>query len=54
MPASAPALDALRERLAPAVDLARAAAVLEWDAETYLPDGAADARAHQTLSLIHI
>ena len=28
-------------------DLRAAAAVLEWDQETYMPDGAAEARAHQ-------
>lgn len=46
-----PALASLRERLATVTDLARAAAVLEWDAETFLPDDAAEARAHQTATL---
>jgi len=41
------ALAALRERLAETSDLHRAAAVLEWDQETHMPPGAAEARAHQ-------
>ncbi len=51
MPSASPALTALRTRLATATDLARAAAVLEWDAETYLPANAAANRADQTATL---
>lgn len=39
--------DQLTARLARIEDLRAAAAVLEWDQETYMPDGAAEARAHQ-------
>lgn len=42
-----PHLEGLRERLARVMDLRAAAAVLEWDQETYMPDGAAEARAAQ-------
>ena len=45
-------LDALRSRLAQVEDLKAAAALLEWDQETYMPHGAADARAQQ-LSTLH-
>ena len=41
----------LRARLAEVADLNRAAAVLEWDQETHMPPGAADARAHQIATL---
>ena len=44
-------LAALRDRLAEVSDLQRAAAVLEWDQETYMPPGAAEARAHQVATL---
>lgn len=44
--------DALRARLGRIRDLQAAAAVLEWDQETYLPDGAAAARA-LPLSTLH-
>ncbi len=44
-------LRALRERLAPVSDLRAAAALLEWDQETYMPPGAAEARAHQLATL---
>lgn len=37
----------LRERLGRVMDLRAAANVLEWDQETYMPDGAAEARAAQ-------
>src|SRR5690606_3486906 len=45
------ALTPLRERLAEVFDLNRAAAVLEWDQETYMPPGGAEARAHQVATL---
>src|SRR5690606_36815042 len=41
----------LRERLAEVFDLHRAAAVLEWDQETYMPPGGAEARARQVATL---
>lgn len=44
-------LDALRDRLDPIADLAHAAAVLDWDQETYMPVGGAGARARQTATL---
>ena len=44
-------LAALRARLADVSDLAQAAAVLEWDAETFRPPGAAEARTHQVATL---
>ncbi|MEL7170140.1 MAG: carboxypeptidase M32 [Bacteroidota bacterium] len=44
-------LDALRARLATVYDLNKAASVLEWDQETYMPDGATEARAHQLTTL---
>ena len=43
--------DQLRERLARVYDLNAAAAVLEWDQETYMPDGGAAARAQQIATL---
>ncbi len=43
--------DILKERLAPVSDLRAAAALLEWDQETYMPPGAAEARAHQLATL---
>ena len=45
------ALTPLRERLAEVFDLHRAAAVLEWDQETYMPPGGAEARAAQVATL---
>jgi carboxypeptidase Taq len=48
------ALADLRARLAEVSDLNRAAAVLEWDQETHMPTGAADARAHQIGTLRHL
>ena len=44
-------LDALRARLEPVAHLEAAARVLEWDQETYMPPGAADARAQQLATL---
>ena len=41
----------LRAHLARICDLNHAAAVLEWDQETYMPEGAAAARAHQIATL---
>ena len=43
--------DALRQHLATVQDLKHAAAVLEWDQETYMPPGGADGRAHQVSTL---
>ena len=42
---------ALRAHLAPVHDLNMAAAVLEWDQETHMPDGGASARARQVTTL---
>ncbi|MDX1530141.1 MAG: carboxypeptidase M32, partial [Rhodothermales bacterium] len=50
-PATTDALTALRARLAVVADLRAAASVLEWDQETYMPPGAAEARAHQLATL---
>lgn len=44
-------LEYLRSLLARVHDLNSAAAVLEWDQETYMPDGATEARAHQVATL---
>lgn len=44
-------LDELTILLARVQDLNAAANVLEWDQETYMPDGAAGARAHQVATL---
>ena len=44
-------LDSLKTRLARVADLQAAAEVLEWDQETFMPDGAAEARAHQIATL---
>ena len=44
-------LAALRQRLAETADLAHAAAVLEWDQETYMPPGGAEARGRQVATL---
>ena len=44
-------LETLKTRLARVADLDAAANVLEWDQETYMPDGAAEARAHQIATL---
>ena len=41
----------LKERLSHVADLNGAAAVLEWDQETYMPPGGAVARAHQIATL---
>jgi len=46
-----PVPDALRQRLAEVADLAHAAAVLEWDQETYMPPGGAEARGRQIATL---
>jgi carboxypeptidase Taq len=43
--------DELKRLLARVADLDAAAAVLEWDQETYMPSGAATARAHQVATL---
>ncbi|NNE34806.1 MAG: carboxypeptidase M32 [Rhodothermales bacterium] len=44
-------LDELTRRLNRITDLGHAAAILEWDQETYIPDGAHDSRAHQIATL---
>ena len=44
-------LDELRTRLAVISDLQAAAAVLRWDQQTYMPPGAAEARATQLTTL---
>ena len=44
-------LETLKTHLARIADLDAAADVLEWDQETYMPDGAAEARAHQIATL---
>jgi carboxypeptidase Taq len=43
--------DELKRLLGPVQDLNAAANVLEWDQETYMPDGAGEARAHQVATL---
>jgi len=45
------ALAQLKEHLARVHDLLAAAAVLEWDQETFMPDGGAQPRAHQIATL---
>lgn len=44
----------LRDRLADLADLAHAAAVLEWDQETFMPPGGAEARGRQVATLRRI
>ncbi len=44
-------LDALKEKLARVQDLEHAARLLEWDQETFMPEGGASARAHQIATL---
>lgn len=44
-------LDRLRTLLFRVKDLSSAAEILSWDQETYMPDGAAQARAHQITTL---
>ncbi|MEM1269778.1 MAG: carboxypeptidase M32, partial [Bacteroidota bacterium] len=48
---STPALARLKRRLGEVADLNAAIAVLGWDQETYLPAGAANARAEQLATL---
>lgn len=45
------ALDALKSRLADVIHLGHAAAVLDWDQQTYMPRGAVEARAEQKATL---
>lgn len=45
------ALTELRKRLSVVHDLSAAAAVLDWDQETFMPDGGTEARARQTATL---
>lgn len=44
-------LNALKKHLGQVKDLESAANLLEWDQETYMPEGAATARAHQISTL---
>ncbi len=44
-------MQTLRERLSRITDLGHAAAILEWDQETYMPAGAAEGRARQIATL---
>jgi carboxypeptidase Taq len=44
-------LDQLKKVIGRAVDMERAASVLEWDQETYMPPGGGQARADQTATL---
>lgn len=44
-------LSLFKNRIARISDLNHSAALLEWDQETYMPDGAAAARAHQISTL---
>lgn len=44
-------MEAFLEQLRPAVDLHRAVAVLEWDQNTYMPPGGAEARAELVATL---
>ena len=46
-----PKLLELKTRLAEVYDLTAAAAVLNWDLETYMPSGGAEARAQQLATL---
>jgi len=47
-------LQVLKTRLAEVDDLQRAAAVLGWDQQTYMPPGGTEARAHQGATLAHL
>ena len=51
MEANSEHLDQLRILLGRIKDLQAAASVLEWDQETYMPEGAANARARQVATL---
>lgn len=44
-------IERLKTLLARVEDLSSAAEILEWDQETYMPDGGAEARAHQIATL---
>ena len=48
------ALGELKEILAEITDLSRAAALLEWDQETYMPAGGIGARAEQLSTLLKL
>lgn len=45
------AIDALQERMAEVADLEAVSAVLDWDHQTYMPPGAAEARAQQMATI---
>lgn len=45
------ALQSLKDRLAIAIDLSRAAGLLSWDQRTYMPSGGAEGRANQLATL---
>jgi carboxypeptidase Taq len=51
---TAGALDGLREILGEVADLERAAAVLDWDQETYMPPGGVEDRASQLATLLRL
>ncbi len=44
----------LKEIMAEVYDLSRAAALLEWDQQTYMPSGGADDRSHQMATLARL
>ena len=48
------ALERLRAILAEVTDLSRAAALLEWDQETYMPPGGVEARSDQLSTLLRL
>jgi len=47
-------LQALKDILAEVTDLSRAAALLEWDQETYMPPGGVQSRAEQLSTLLRL
>ncbi|TMF69854.1 MAG: carboxypeptidase M32, partial [Chloroflexi bacterium] len=47
-------LQQLKELLAEVTDLSRAAALLEWDQETYMPPGGVQSRAEQLSTLLRL
>ena len=44
----------LKEIMAEVYDLSRAAALLEWDQQTYMPSGGAEDRSHQLATLARL
>ncbi|TMD71673.1 MAG: carboxypeptidase M32, partial [Chloroflexi bacterium] len=47
-------LETLKAILAEVTDLSRAAALLEWDQETYMPPGGVQSRAEQISTLLRL